>query len=78
MSEGTGGWTITFDDVPVGSRERIRVSDANVCSAENATGAATANVRANGVLLTDVVDTPGSGVEPGLAFSVAGDGTVTP
>jgi hypothetical protein len=78
MAEGAGGWTITFDDVPVGSRERIRISDANVCSAENRTGAATASVVANGVPLTDVVDTPGTGTEPGLAFTVAADGTVTP
>jgi hypothetical protein len=74
--DGTG-WTISFTDVPVGSRERIRVSDPNAC-ADNATGAATRNVVANGVLLTDVVDTPGSGTEPGLALTVASDGTVTP
>lgn len=77
MTAAGDRWTISFADVPVGSRERVRVSDANAC-AYNATGAATRNLLANGVRLTDVVDTPGSGTEPGLAFTVAGDGAVTP
>ncbi len=77
MTDAGDRWTITFADVPVGNRERIRVNDPNVC-AENPTGAATRNVFANGVRLTDVVDTPGSGIEPGLAFTVGEDGTVTP
>jgi hypothetical protein len=70
-------WTIVFDDVPVGSRERVRVSDANAC-ADNPTGASTRNLFAHGVALTEVVDTPGSGTEPGLAFTAAEDGTVAP
>lgn len=70
-------WEIGFDDVPVDDFLRIRISDPNVC-ADNPTGAATQNVSANGVALTDIVDTPGSGIEPGLGFSVAADGTVTP
>jgi hypothetical protein len=70
-------WTATFTDVPVGSRERFRINDPNVCP-ENPTGAVTRNISANGVALTAVVDTPGSGVEPGVAFTVAADGTVTP
>lgn len=74
---GADRWEISFADVPVGSEQRIRVSDPNVC-ADNPTGAATANVMANGVLLTRIVDTPGAGTEPGLAFTVAADGTVTP
>lgn len=74
---GDDGWEIIFGDVPTGTEQRIRVSDPNVC-AQNATGAATEGVRANGVLLVRVVDTPGSGIEPGLAFTVAPDGTVTP
>jgi hypothetical protein len=77
MTADGSGWTISFDDVPVDSRERIRVSDPNAC-AENPTGAATRNVFANGVRLTDVVDTPGSGTEPGLAFTVAAYGSVMP
>ena len=70
-------WEIGFDDVPVGDFLRIRISDPNVC-ADNPTGAATQNVSANGVALTDIVDTPGSGIEPGLGFSVTADGRVTP
>jgi hypothetical protein len=70
-------WTRTFDDVPVDARQRIRVSDPNAC-ALNATGASTANVFANGVLLTEIVDTPGTGTEPGLAFTVSASGAVTP
>lgn len=62
--------------MPVGSEQRIRVGDPNTC-AENPTGASTEDVTANGVLLTRIVDTPGSGIEPGLAFSAAADGTVT-
>ena len=36
------------------------------------------NVLGNDVLLVDTVPTPGSGTEPGLAFTVDADGTVTP
>lgn len=77
QATGPDRWEITFTDVPIGSEQRIRVSDPNTC-ADNPTGASTEGVTANGVLLTRIVDTPGSGIEPGLAFSVAADGTVTP
>jgi hypothetical protein len=77
MANGGDRWTVAFADVPVGTRQRIRVSDPNACS-ENPTGAATHDVFANGVLLTDVVGTPGDGIEPGLAFTVGEDGGVTP
>jgi hypothetical protein len=77
LTADAAGWSVTFADVPVGSRERIRVNDPNACT-ENPTGAVTRNVLANGVPLTDVVDTPGSGTEPGLALTVAEDGGVTP
>ena len=70
-------WRITFSDVPVGSEQRIRISDPNTCVL-NATGASTEGVSANGTLLTRVVDTPGSGIEPGLAFTVAPDGSIDP
>ena len=70
-------WEITFQNVPIDDEQRIRISDPNVC-ARNPTGASTEGVMANGVLLTRIVDTPGSGIEPGLAFTVAPDGTVTP
>lgn len=78
LTVAAAGWTITFDDVPADTRERVRVSDPNACSLENATGAATDGLFANGVALTEVVDTPGTGVEPGLAFTVAPGGAVSP
>jgi hypothetical protein len=74
---GTDLWQITFTDVPVAERLSIRVSDPNVC-AENATGAATQDVFANDIRLVDVVPTPGTGTEPGLAFTVGASGGVTP
>jgi hypothetical protein len=70
-------WEITFNDVPTTVRHSIRVSDGNVCD-ENPTGAATRNIFANDVLLTEIVTTPGSGPEPGLAFGVDAAGRVTP
>ena len=74
---GADRWEISFGDVPSNARQSIRVSDGNACE-ENPTGAATRNVFANDVLLVEVVPTPGSGTEPGLAFSVASNGRVTP
>lgn len=74
---GADRWTITFADVPVNVRLSIRVSDGNVCD-QNPTGAATRNIFANDVLLTEIVPTPGSGTEPGLAFTVDSRGRVTP
>ncbi len=77
-AQGTELWTISFSDAPVGQRLSIRISDPNAC-AENATGAVTARaVFANGTLLTEQVDTPGSGVEPGFALTVDAQGGVTP
>ena len=70
-------WEITFTDVPTTARQSIRVSDGNVCD-ENPTGAATRNIFANDVLLTQIVTTPGTGPEPGLAFGVDASGRVTP
>ena len=74
---GSDRWEIAFNDVPIELRQSIRVSDGNVCD-ENPTGAATRNVFANDVLLTQIVPTPGSGTEPGLAFTVNRSGVVTP
>ena len=73
---GADRWEISFSAVPSGEHA-IRISDANVC-AQNATGAATQGVTANGVGLVRVVDTPGSGIEPGLAFVLLSDGVVVP
>ena len=74
---GADLWQITFTDVPIDERVSLRVSDPNVCT-ENSTGAATRNVFANDVLLVEIVPTPGSGTEPGLAFTVGANGIVTP
>ena len=74
---GADRWEITFSNVPVGMESRIRVSDPNACDSDP-NGASTENVFANEVRLTRVVDTPGNGTEPGLAFTVTADGTVTP
>ena len=74
---GADLWQITFTDVPIDVRVSLRVSDPNVCT-ENPTGAATRDVLANDVFLVDIVPTPGTGTEPGLAFTVRADGTVTP
>lgn len=70
-------WQRSFTDVPVGSEQRIRISDPNTCTSDP-NGASTTNVFANGVRLTRVVDTPGNGTEPGLAFSVTAGGVVSP
>ena len=70
-------WEIVFSDVPVGSEQRLRISDPNACLTD-LNGASTDNVFANGVRLTRIVDTPGNGIEPGLAFSVDAAGVVTP
>ena len=74
---GAMEWRIGFADVPVGSEQRIRISDPNACVL-NPTGASTENVFANGILLQRIVDTPGSGTEPGLAFTVDRNGNVQP
>ena len=42
------------------------------------TGGSVPRSPTNGTLLTRVVDTPGTGIEPGLAFEAAADGSVTP
>ena len=74
---GSDRWELSFDDVPVGARVSLRVNDGNACD-ENPTGAVTRNVFANDVLLTDIVTTPGSGPEPGFAFTADATGRVTP
>jgi hypothetical protein len=77
LQAGSNQWEITFSDVPTTARQSIRVSDGNVCD-ENPTGAATRNIFANDVLLTQIVTTPGSGPEPGLGFGVDATGRITP
>jgi hypothetical protein len=77
LARGTNRFTLTLTDVPVGTENRIRISDPNACDT-HVTGASTENVFANGVLLTRIVDTPGTGIEPGLGFQVSANGTITP
>ena len=67
-------WQITVSNVPVGSEQRIVINDPNTCVL-NATGASTEGVSASGTLLVRVVTFHG---EPGLAFTVAADGSIDP
>lgn len=69
-------YELTFTDVPVTTRVSFRVNDANWCD-QNPTGAVLRNVFANDVELVQNILTPGSGQEPGFAFSVTADGRVT-
>ena len=69
-------YEITFDDVPVNRTVSFRINDQNFCD-ENQTGAVTRNVFANDVRLVQNTTTPGTGDEPGFAFSVSASGLVT-
>ncbi len=75
-------WERTFDDVPVDTLLRVRVSDGNRCNRDPC-GATTEDLTANDVSLTTPATTPGGcrpgqTTEPGLSFTVAEDGTITP
>ena len=69
-------YEITFTDAPVNTRVSFRVNDQNACD-ENPTGAVTRNVFVNDLRLIQNATTPGNGDEPGFAFTVAPNGTVT-
>ena len=69
-------YEITFTDVPVNTRVSLRVNDQNACD-ENPTGAVIRNVFVNGIRLIQNTTTPGSGDEPGFAFTVAPNGTIS-
>jgi hypothetical protein len=69
-------YEISFTDVPVGTRVSFRINDQNACD-ENPTGAVTRNVLANDVRMAQNTTTPGNGDEPGYAFAVAPNGTIT-
>jgi hypothetical protein len=62
--------------VPVNTRVSIRVNDQNACD-ENLTGTVTRNVLVNDVRLVQNTTTPGSGDEPGFAFTIAPNGTIS-
>ena len=69
-------YDILLDDVPVATRVSFRINDQNSCD-QNPTGAVTRNVFANDVPLMQNATTPGNGDEPGYAFMVTRNGTVT-
>ena len=69
-------YEISFTDVPVGTRVSFRVNDQNACD-ENPTGAVTRNVLVNDIRLMQNTTTPGNGDEPGFAFSMSSNGTIT-
>ena len=69
-------YEIMFTDVPVNTRVSLRVNDQNACD-ENPTGAVIRNVFVNGIQLIQNTTTPGSGDEPGFAFTVAPNGTIS-
>ncbi len=72
---------ISLSDVPVGSVQQVRVNDVNAC-ADNSTGYVLKNFTANGVALVTVVPgnsgATGFASDPGLSFTVDGQGRVTP
>ena len=67
-------YDILLDDVPVDTRVSFRMNDQNSCD-ENPTGAVTRNVLVNDVRLIQNATTPVD--EPGYAFMVARNGTVS-
>jgi hypothetical protein len=69
-------YEISFADVPFNTRVSFRVNDQNACD-ENPTGAVTRNVLVNDVRLIQNTTTPGNGDEPGFAFAMAPNGTVS-
>ena len=69
-------YEISFTDAPVGTRVSFRVNDQNACD-ENPTGAVTRNVLVNDLRLVQNTTTPGNGDEPGFAFTIASNGTIT-
>ena len=54
----------------------FRVNDQNSCD-QNPTGAVTRNILVNDVRLLQNATTPGNGDEPGFAFMLAANGTLS-
>lgn len=69
-------YEIVLNDAPVGMTLSFRVNDRNWCDV-NPTGAVLRDIFANNVALVQNTLTPGSGQEPGYAFTVTQDGRVT-
>ena len=69
-------YEISFNDVPINTRVSFRVNDQNSCD-QNPTGAVTRNILVNDVRLLQNATTPGNGDEPGFAFMLAANGTLS-
>ena len=69
-------YEIAFTDVAVNARVSFRINDQNACD-QNPTGAVTRNVSVNDVPLVQNATTPGNGDEPGFAFTIAPNGTIS-
>ena len=69
-------YELSFTDIPFNTRVSFRINDQNACD-ENSTGAVTRNVLANNIPLVQNTTTPGNGDEPGYAFTLAPNGTIT-
>jgi hypothetical protein len=69
-------YEISFTDAPISARVAFRVNDQNACD-QNPTGAVTQNVLVNDVRLIQNTTTPGNGDEPGFAFTIAPNGTIS-
>ena len=69
-------YEITFTDVPANTLVSFRVNDQNSCD-ENPTGAVTRNVLVNDIRLIQNTTTPGNGDEPGYAFTISSNGTIS-
>jgi len=69
-------YEITFTDVPQNTRVSFRVNDQNSCD-ENPPGAVTRNVFVSDVRLIQNATTPGNGDEPGFAFTISSNGTIS-
>jgi uncharacterized repeat protein (TIGR01451 family) len=68
-------YEIVLNDAPVGMTLSFRVNDRNWCDV-NPTGAVLRDVLVNNVAMVQNTLTPGSGQEPGYAFTVTQDGRV--
>ena len=69
-------YEITLNDVPIGMQVSFRINDRNWCDV-NPTGAVLRDIFANDVALAQNTLTPGSGQEPGYAFTVSQDGRIS-
>ena len=69
-------YEITLTDVPLTTRVSFRVNDQNWCD-RNPTGAVLQDVLVNDVRLVQNTTTPGNGEEPGVAFTLSSNGSIS-